>query len=119
MSRFHHLWLVGAELEIRNPAAESATRCDSVYDALASYGSDETEPYPTQVSSRDDGWMEVTFPVWAATRFAAIAAGATVLSEVCAACGVHVGTVRLAAGESSDELRDYRTRVHAMEGEPG
>ena len=119
MPRFHHLWVVSAELEIRNPAAESAARCDSVFDALADYGSDETDPYPTQVATRDDGWLEVSFPVWAPSRFAAVGAGATMLAEVCAGCGVDVGVVRLAAGESSDEIQGYRDRVHAMEADRG
>jgi hypothetical protein len=120
MARFHHLWVVSAELEIRNPTTSSNdARCQRVYEALADYGSDETEPYPTQASRSDDGWLEASFPVWAPTRFAAVAAGATLLAEVCTACGVDVGVVRLAAGESADELHDYRARVHAMEVEPG
>jgi hypothetical protein len=115
MARFHHLWIVEAELEIRNPAAEAETRCERVFRALERYASDETEPYPTQVARTDDGWLELTFPTWAPSRWAAIAAGATVLAEACAEADVDVGVVRLAAGESSDELLRYRDRVHAME----
>src|SRR4051794_41633695 len=38
-------------------------------------------PYTTLFRSvrEDDRWLEVSFPVWAATRFAALAAGATIL----------------------------------------
>lgn len=116
MSRFHHLWVVLADLEIRNPEPERTTRCERVSAALDRFASEETEPYPTQVSAGDDGWLEVRFPVWAPTRWAAVAAGATILSEVCAQADVDAGVVRMAAGESSDELEGYRTRVHGMEG---
>lgn len=115
MPRFHHLWIVEAEIEIRNPSAERDTRCEAFFEGLSRYASDETEPYPTQVARNDDGWLEVTFPVWGPTRWAAMAAGATVLSEVCAATDTDAGTVRVTVGESSDELRDYRSRIHQME----
>jgi hypothetical protein len=86
-----------------------------VYDALARYATEETTPYPSQIASTDDGWLELTFPVWAATQWAAVAAGATVLAEACARADVEPGIVRLAAGESSEELLKYRGRVREME----
>lgn len=115
MPHFHHLWVVEAEMEIRNPAPSPDARCDRMFEALAAYASDETEPYPSQIASRDDGWMELTFPVWAPNPWAAVAAGSTVLAEACARCDVEPGVVRLAAGESSKELGAYRDRVHGME----
>jgi hypothetical protein len=115
MPRFHHLWIVEAELEIRNPAPAPDARCERLFDALAQYASDETEPYPSQVSSRDDGWMELTFPVWAPSQWAAVAAGSTVLAECCARCNVESGVVRLAAAESSSALSEYRNRTRRME----
>ena len=115
MARFHHLWIVEAELEIRNPASDHQARCERVYDALARYASDETSPYPTQIASTDDGWLELTFPVWAPTQWAAIAAGATVISEATARAEVDAGVARLAAAESSEELKNYRDRVREME----
>ena len=115
MPRFHHLWVVEAELEIRNPAPAPDARCERLYDALAQYASEETEPYPSQTASRDDGWMELTFPVWAPNQWAAVAAGATVLAECCGACGVEPGVVRLAAAESSHQLIEYRNRTRALE----
>ncbi len=114
MPRFHQLWIVEAEVEVRNPAGD-APRCQRLFDALAEYASEETSPYPTQAARADDGWVEVTFPVWAPTRWAAIAAGSALLAEACAASGVDPGVTRLAAGESSEELLRYRSRVHAME----
>jgi hypothetical protein len=115
LPRFHHLWIVEAELEIRNPSAEHDTRCEAIFEGLSQYASDETEPYPTQVARNDDGWLEVTFPVWAPTRWAAMSAGATVLAEVCNTAGTDVGVARLAVGESSEELAAYRNRIHVME----
>ncbi len=115
MPRFHHMWIVGAEVEVRNPAPERDARCEKVFAALVRHASDDTEPYPTQVATFDDGWLEVSFPVWAATRFAALSAAATTLSEACALAEVEVGVVRMAAGESSDELQGYRERVRALE----
>ena len=115
MPRFHHLWIVEAELEIRNPGADHDRRCERMYEALSRYATEETEPYPSQIASTDDGWLELTFPVWAATQWAAVAAGATVLSEACARADVEAGVVRLAAAESSKQLEDYRGRVHDME----
>ena len=115
MPQFHHLWIVEAELEIRNPAASPDPRCDRMFDALAAYASEDTLPYPSQIASRDDGWMDLSFPVWAPNQWAAVAAGATVLAEACARCDVEPGVVRLAAGESSKELEAYRDRVHGME----
>jgi hypothetical protein len=126
MSRFHQLWIVDAELEIRNPApgdrpqteplGASDRSCGGrIYDALSRYASDESSPYPAQVVREDDRWLQVTFPVWAPTRFAALSAGATVLAEACARAEADTGVLRLAAGESIDELHDYRNRVHEME----
>ncbi len=114
MPRFHQLWIVEAEVEVRNPA-DDEPRCQRLFDALAQYASEETSPYPTQAARTDDGWVEVTFPVWAPTRWAAIAAGSALLAEACAASDVDPGVTRLAAGESSEELLRYRGRVHAME----
>src|SRR3954454_7725355 len=116
MSRFHHLWVVDAELEIRNPApGEDVSWGERIFEALSRYASDESDPYPAQVVREDDRWAELTFPVWAPTRFAAAAAGSAVLGEVCAAAGVSTGIVRLAVGASADELHAYRSRMHAME----
>lgn len=115
MPRFHHLWIVEAELEIKNPGSDHQSRCDSLYAALERYATEDTSPYPSQIASTDDGWLEVTFPVWAATQWAAVAAGATVLAEACARSDVEAGVVRMAAGESSDELLKYRHRVREME----
>jgi hypothetical protein len=119
MPHFHHLWVVAAEVEIRNPEPDRRDEdlnCGGrVFEALTRYASDESAPYPTQVVRADDRWLEVSFPVWAPTRFAAVAGGATVLAEVCANAGVEAGVVRLAAGESADELQGYRARVHDME----
>ena len=114
MPRFHHLWIVEAELEIRNPAGGDP-RCERMFEELAKYASEETSPYPTQAARSDDGWVELTFPVWAPTRFAAIAAGAALLAEVCAGSAVDAGVARIAAGESSDELLRYRDRVSTLE----
>jgi hypothetical protein len=119
MPHFHHLWVVTAEVEVRNPQPErrgDAQSCaDRVFEALTRYASEDSAPYPKQVVREDDGWLEVGFPVWAPTRFAAVSAGATVLAEVCASAGVDAGVVRLAAGESTDEIQGYRARVHGME----
>jgi hypothetical protein len=115
MTDFHHLWIVEAEVEIRNPAADAESRCERLFSALERYASDDTLPYPVQAASSDDGWVETTFPVWAPTRLAAIAAGATVLAEACTRAEVDPGVIRLAAGESSDELDRYHARVQAME----
>ncbi len=115
MPRFHHLWIVEAELEIRNPAPAPDARCDAMYEALAQYASDETEPYPIRCQRTDDGWLELTFPVWAATRFAALASGSALLSEACAHASADIGVVRLTAGESSTEIEGYRERFQEME----
>jgi hypothetical protein len=116
MTRFHHLWIVEAELEIRNPtSSEADTRCERLFRALERYASEDTEPYPAQVAAGDDGWLEVTFPTWAPTRLAALAAGATVLAEACATADIEPGVVRLAAGESSEELTRYDERVKSMD----
>ena len=77
--------------------------------------SDDTEPYPVQCLRNDDGWLEITFPVFAATRFAALAAGSALLSEACARAGADIGVVRLAAGESTTEIESYRERFQQME----
>jgi hypothetical protein len=126
MSRFHQLWIVDAELEICNPAPGDRPDTDAlgtsdqscggrIYKALSRYASEESAPYPAEVVREDDCWLQLTFPVWAATRFAALSAGATVLAEACARADADTAVVRLAAGESVDELRDYRGRVHEME----
>jgi hypothetical protein len=126
MPRFHHLWIVDVELELRNPAPQKrpgemvAVDADRscagrIYDALSRYATEESAPYPAQVVREDDRWLEVSFPVWAATRFAALAAGATILAEACGHAGADTGVVRLAIGESAEELHAYRGRVHEME----
>src|SRR5688500_8295670 len=115
MADFHHLWIVEAELEIRNPAAEAQTRCERLFSALERYASEDTAPYPAQAAANDDGWVGMTFPVWAPTPLAAIAAGSTVLAEACASADVEVGVVRIAAAESSEEIDRYHARVQAME----
>jgi hypothetical protein len=115
MPRFHHLWIVEVELEIRNPSGGHESRCERMFESLARYASEDTSPYPSQIASTDDGWLELTFPVWAATQWAAIAAGAAVLSEACARADVEAGVVRMAAGESSEQLLKYRDRVREME----
>ena len=126
MPHFHHLWIVDAEVEIRNPApadrpadaplhTEDRSCGGRIYDALSRYATDESAPYPAQVVSEDDRFLEVTFPVWAPTRFAAVAAGATVLAEACGRAETDVGVLRLAAGESAEELHDYRGRVQRLE----
>ena len=118
MPRFHHLWIVDVELEISNPAPGADRPCgERIFDALARYASDESEPYPAQVVRADDRWAELTFPVWAPSRFAAVAAGAAVLAEVCARAEVSTGIVRLAVGESAESLHEYRSRMHDMERE--
>jgi hypothetical protein len=117
MSRFHHLWIVEAELEIRNPAPDADSRCERIFQALERFASEDTEPYPAQAATNDDGWAELTFPVFAPTRFAAVAAGATLLAEACAEADAEVGVVRLTAGEGSAELLRYRERTQAMEAE--
>lgn len=113
--RFHHLWIVEAELDIRNPAPGGEARGERVFDALMRYATDDTEPYPVQCRRNDDGWLEITFPVFAATRFSALAAGSALLAEACAQAAVDVGVVRLTAGESSNEIESYRERFQQME----
>jgi|SRR3954447_24801123 hypothetical protein len=116
MSHFHHLWVLDAELEIANPAPGATQSCGArVVDALARYAHEDSEPYPASVIREDDCWLEVTFPVWAPSRFAALSAGASVLAEVCAAAGAQAGVVRLAVGESAEQLHRYRHRMHDME----
>ena len=115
MARFHHLWIVEAELEIRNPAAEADTRCERIFAALERFASDDTDPYPGQAASSDDGWVELTFPVFAPTRFAALAAASTVLAQACAEAEADVGAIRLTAGEGSEELLRYRERTRVLE----
>jgi hypothetical protein len=115
MADFHHLWIVEAELEIRNPANGAETRCERLFRALERYGSDDTAPYPAQAASTDDGFVEVTFPVWAPTQWAAVAAGAALLAQACAEAEVETGVVRVAAAESSDEINRYHDRVQALE----
>jgi hypothetical protein len=118
MADFHHLWIVEAELEIRNPAADAESRCERLFRALERYGSEDTSPYPAQTATNDDGWVETTFPIWAPTRWAAVAAGATVLAEASAEADCDVGVVRIAAGESSEQLSRYRDRVKTFETTP-
>ena len=115
MTDFHHLWIVDAELEVRNPAPHGDTQAERIFAALTEYASDDTEPYPTTCRRSDDGWLEIGFPVWAASRWAAIAAGATLLSEACARADTDIGVVRLSAGESKSEIEGYRERFQAME----
>ena len=115
MARFTHLWIVEAELEIRNPAAEAQSRCERIFAALERFASDDTDPYPAQAATADDGWVELTFPVFAPTRFAAVAAGTTLLAQACAEADADVGVVRLTAGEGSEELVRYRDRTKTME----
>ena len=117
MARFHHLWIVEAELEIHNPADGSDTRCERIFGALERFASDDTDPYPAQASSTDDGWIELTFPVFAPTRFAALAAASTVLAQACTEAEADVGAIRLTAGEGTDDLLRYRERTRAMEAE--
>ena len=117
MARFHHLWIVEAELEIHNPAGEDQTRCARIFAALERYASDDTDPYPAQAASSDDGWAELTFPVFAPTKFAARAAASAILAEACREADADVGVVRLTAGEGSDDLLRYRGRSQAMEAE--
>jgi hypothetical protein len=115
MADFHHLWIVEAELEIRNPAAEAESRCARLFDALERYASEDTSPYPAQAATNDDGWVEMSFPVWAPNQWAAIAAGSAVLAEACAKADCDTGVARLTAAESSEEIDRYRDRVQAME----
>ena len=117
MARFHHLWIVEAELEIRNPDADARSRCERLFAALERYASDDTDPYPAQAASNDDGWAEMTFPVFAPTRFAALAAASALLAEAARDADADVGVVRLTAGEGSEELVRYRGRTQAMEAE--
>src|SRR3712207_5695955 len=115
MPRFHHLWIVEAELEVTNPTTDGEARGDRIYEALERYASDETEPYPLQCRRTDDGWLELTFPVFAATRFAALAAGSALLAEARADAGADIGVVRITAGESTNEIEGYRSRFQEME----
>jgi hypothetical protein len=116
MPHFHHLWVVDAELEIANPAPDAEVLCgERIFSALSRYATEDVSPYPASVVRSDDSWLEVTFPVWAPTRFAAVSAGAAVLAEVCASAEAQMGVVRLAVGESADELHGYRHRMREME----
>jgi hypothetical protein len=116
MSHFHHLWVIDAEIEITNPAPEAPASCgDRIVDALSRYAHEDSHPYPASVIRTDDCWVEVTFPIWAPSQFAALSAGATVLAEVCATADAQTSIVRLAAGESADELHRYRHRMRQME----
>jgi hypothetical protein len=113
--RFNHLWIVEAELEVCNPAPGDEPRGDRIAEALMRYASDETEPYPLQSARTDDGWLEITFPIWAATPFAALAAGSALLAEACVHSETACGVVRLTVGESTTEIEAYRERFQAME----
>ena len=117
MTRFHHLWIVEAELEIRNPVTDTDSRSERIFRAFERYASDDTDPYPGQAATSDDGWVELTFPVFSPTRFAALAAGAAMLAQVCAETDTDVGCVRLTVGEGSDDLVRYRERTSALEAE--
>jgi hypothetical protein len=110
-TRFHHTWIVEVELELKGREGSSAR----IFDALAAYGCDDTDPYPAQVTREDGGWLEVSFPVWAPTQWAAIAAGAATLADACARADAEVGVVRIGAAESSRGHEDYRDRVRDME----
>ena len=112
---FNHLWIVEAELEVSNPAPGQKARGERVFEALMRHGSDDTDPYPIKSHRTDDGWLEITFPVWAATRFAALAAGSALLAEACTHADTQCGVVRLTVGESTNEIEGYRERFQAME----
>jgi hypothetical protein len=111
MSRFHHTWIVEVELEVTNPEH----RAQRIFDALAEHGCEDTEPYPSQVTRDDDRWLEVSFPVWAPTQWAAIAAGSALLADACARAGAEVGVVRVGAAESARGHEAYRERLREME----
>jgi hypothetical protein len=111
MSRFHHTWIVEVELEVTNPEH----RAQRIFDALAEYGCEDTEPYPLQTTREDDRWLEVSFPVWAPTQWSAIAAGSAMLADACARAGAEVGVVRVGAAESARAHETYRERVRDME----
>src|SRR3954452_16697543 len=119
MSRFHQLWIVDAELEIRNPAPDADNSCGArIFEALEAYASDESAPYPAQGGGQGATWGgggALTLPVCAPGRFAALAAGATVLAEVCGRAETETAVVRLAVGESAAELHGYRSRMHDQE----
>jgi hypothetical protein len=116
MPHFHHLWVVDVELEIANPAPDAEESCgERIFGALSRYASEDVSPYPASVVRSDDCWLEVTFPVWAPSRFAALSAGAAVLAEVCAYAEAQIAVVRLAVGESAEELHGYRHRMRDME----
>ena len=113
--RFNHLWIVEAEVELCNPAPGDDPRSEQIFDALMRHASDDTDPYPLQSQRKDDGWLEITFPVWAATRFAALAAGSSLLAEACARASAECGVLRLTVGESTGEIEGYRERFQQME----
>ena len=115
MPRFHHLWIVEAELELRNPDPSGPRRGELIFEALLRYATDDTEPYPVKCSRTDDGWLEILFPVFAPNPFAALAAGSALLSEACAHAHADVGIVRLNVGESGHEIEGYRERFQQME----
>ena len=115
MPRFHHLWIVEAELELRNPDPGETARSERIFEAMLRYASGDTEPYPVQCRRNDDGWLEITFPVFAANPFAALASGSALLSEACAHADAAVGVVRLTVGESGHEIEGYRERFQRME----
>jgi hypothetical protein len=120
VTRFHHTWIVEVELEVANPCGQDGpdSRAQRIFQALATYASEETDPYPAQVTREDDCWLEVSFPVWAPSQWAAIAAGAAMLSEACAKAHADIGIVRIAAAESSREHLGYKERVRDMEETP-
>jgi hypothetical protein len=120
VKRFHHTWIVEVELEITNPGRRDGaeSRAQRIFEALAAHASEETDPYPAQVTRDDDCWLEVSFPVWASSQWAAIAAGAAMLSDACAKADAEIGIVRVAAAESSREHLGYKERVRGMEETP-
>ena len=114
-THFNPRWIAEAELDVCNPAPGGDARGERVFEALMRHGSDDTDPYPLQSRRNDDGWLEITFPVWAATRFAALAAGSALLAEACTHADAACGVVRLTVGESTNEIEDYRERCQQME----
>ena len=115
MPRFHHLWIVEAELEVTNPAPDGDSRGDRIYEALMRFASEETEPYPLQCQRNDDGWLELTFPVFAPTPFGALASASALLAGACADADADVPVVRMTVGESTNEIEGYRERFQQME----
>lgn len=110
-TRFHHAWIVEVELELKGDGDCS----ERIFGALAAHGCDDTDPYPAQVTREDGAWLDVSFPIWAPTQWAAIAAGAATLADACTRAEAEVGVVRIGAAESSRGLESYRDRVRDMD----